>query len=466
MLFNSFEYIALLASSLGAYWLSPSLRLRQWVVLVASVYFYMSWSRIFIAMLLLMIGINWLIGKKIGQTRRRFWLVLACVFNLGLLAYFKYMNFFLENVATLMRLHDPAFHTDKLSIILPLGISFYVFELISYQVDIYRGKFEVERDPIVFAIFVLFFPHLIAGPICRAEQFMPQVHVLQGLSGTKTYNGLYMFLAGFALKCGIADGVAPFVNVIFSAPAKYSGFDNLMAVAGFGIQILCDFWGYSLMALGSALLFGYALPHNFNLPYAALSIRAFWRRWHMTLSDWLRDYLYVGLGGSRTDKAWKVQRNLALTMFLGGLWHGASWTFIVWGIIHGGALVANRWFEMANVPRLVAAVLRWPPLAWLLTMATVFVAWIFFRASHFEGAIMMLRRIVMPASSWSKTALAPAFFELLLLYLPLQWLVHITTYDRDVTALSTWKPSLASACLAAFCFVYYVDGNEFIYFQF
>lgn len=466
MLFNSIEYIILLAISLVAYWLSSSLRLRQWVVLAASIYFYMSWSKIFIVMLLAMIGINWLIGNKIGQTRQRFWLILACVINLGLLAYFKYMNFFLENVESLAKLHDPTFQAAHLSIILPLGISFYVFELISYQVDVYRAKFEHERNPVVFAIFVLFFPHLIAGPICRASQFMPQVHLLQRLDGAKIYNGLYMFLAGFALKCGIADGVAPFVNVIFAAPENYSGFDNLLATIGFGVQILCDFWGYSLMALGAALLFGFVLPHNFNLPYSALSIRDFWRRWHMTLSNWLRDYLYIALGGSRTDVAWKVQRNLALTMLLGGLWHGASWNFIIWGGIHGGALAVNRWFEMVSIPRHVGMILRWPPLAWLLTMSVVFAAWIYFRATSFGDAAMMMERIVTPVAGWGNTKLAPAFFELMLLYLPLQWLVHTTTYQRDVTTLSIWRPSLAAACLAAFSFVYYVDGNKFIYFQF
>lgn len=466
MLFNSIEYIILLAISLGVYWLSPTIRLRQYVVLASSIYFYMSWSKIFIVMLLAMIGINWLIGRKIGQTKQRFWLILACVFNLGLLAYFKYMNFFIENIESLVRLNDANYKSVQMSIILPLGISFYVFELISYQVDIYRGKFEHEDNPIVFAIFVLFFPHLIAGPICRAGQFMPQIRVLQSWNGARFYNGLYMFLAGFALKCGIADGIAPFVNVIFSAPENYSGFDNLMATIGFGIQILCDFWGYSLMALGAALLFGYTLPHNFNLPYAALSIRDFWRRWHITLSNWLRDYLYIALGGSRTDVAWKIQRNLALTMLLGGLWHGASWNFIIWGALHGGALAVNRWFEIASVPKFIGSIFRWPPLAWFLTMTVVFIAWIYFRAISSGDATLMMERIFTPTSGWNNTKLAPAFFELILLYLPLQWLVHSTTYQRDVTALHILKPVLAVAVLAAFSFVYYVDGNEFIYFQF
>lgn len=466
MLFNSIEYGVLLTLSLIGYWLCPSVRGRQWIVLAASAYFYMSWSQAFGLMLFAMIGLNWLLGQKIEHDRRRFWLVLGCVMNLGLLAYFKYMNFFLENIEAIAKLGNPDFQSSSLSIILPLGISFYVFELISYQVDVYQGKIKHEKSPVVFAIFVLFFPHLIAGPICRAGQFMPQIHILQKPDSGRFYNGLYMFLAGLALKSGLADGLAPFVNVIFKSPADYSGFDNLMASVGFGIQILCDFWGYSLMALGAALLFGYILPYNFNQPYAALSIRDFWRRWHITLSNWLRDYLYIALGGSRTNAGWKVQRNLALTMLLGGLWHGASWNFIIWGGIHGGALAINRWFDTANIPHLFKVILRWPPLAWALTMMVVFLAWIYFRAASFSDAILMIDKIITPSDNWSTTKLAPLFFELLLLYLPIQWIAHKTTYNFDISGLAIWKPAFIFAALTIFTFIYYVDGNDFIYFQF
>lgn len=466
MLFNSIDYIILLAISLSVYWLSTSLYLRHWIILGSSIYFYMSWSRVFIVMLLCMIGINWIVGKKIQKTGRRFWLIFACTVNLGLLGYFKYMNFFLENVESFVQLQDSSFHMPHFSIILPLGISFYVFELISYQADLYLKKVEHQRNPIVFAIFVLFFPHLIAGPICRAGQFMPQIQIVQSFDCVKMYNGLYMFLAGFALKSAIADGVAPFINVIFTAPENYSGFDNLMAVIGFGVQILCDFWGYSLMALGAALLFGYTLPHNFNLPYSAFSIRDFWRRWHMTLSNWLRDYLYIALGGSRTDAAWKIQRNLVLTMLLGGLWHGASWNFIIWGGIHGAALVIHRWFEITSLPKVVTVLLRSPPMAWLLTMGTVFASWIFFRASNFDEAITILERIISPASNWGETRLSPVFFELMLLYLPLQWLVHSTTFKLDMASQRLYWQIPAVTALTAFALIYYVDGNDFIYFQF
>lgn len=467
MLFNSLEYLALLIFALAAYWATPSLKIRQWVVFAASVYFYMSWSRVFVVMLLALIGINWLIGRQLAKDRRKHWLVLACIINLSLLAWFKYANFLIENALSVIGLFEPDITAPHLSIILPLGISFYVFEIISYLADIYRGKIQHERNPLVFALFVLFFPHLIAGPICRSGQFMPQVRQLQPFNTEQIYDGMYLFLAGFALKSGIADGLAPFVNTIFAAPANYSGLDNLMAAIGFGIQILCDFWGYSLMALGAALLFGYVLPPNFNAPYAALSIRDFWRRWHMTLSSWLRDYLYIALGGSRVDAAWKIQRNLVITMLLGGLWHGASWSFIIWGGIHGFALAINRWFEQtAALPAQLKALLRWPPLAWLFTMLVVYIGWVFFRAQQAEDALLMLQLITTPATGWADTHIAPVFFELLLLYLPLQWLVHRTTYEYSMAAQPFARQALATSLLTVFALVYYINGSEFIYFQF
>jgi alginate O-acetyltransferase complex protein AlgI len=466
MLFNSMEYIALLAATLVCYWLCPWLRGRQWVVLISSLYFYFSWSKAFGLMLIGVIAINWLIASRIASTRNRAWVISACVVNLLLLCYFKYMNFFLENIQAIGELYDPNYQIGLLKIILPLGISFYVFELISYHVDVYTGKFEHEKDPAVFAIFVLFFPHLIAGPICRAAQFMPQIKIKQALDLSHFYNGLYYFVAGLALKCGIADGLAPFVNVIFKNPEHYSGLDNLMSVIGFGVQILCDFWGYSLMALGAALLFGYVLPYNFNAPYSSTSIRDFWRRWHITLSNWLRDYLYIALGGSRTSAEWKTLRNLFLTMLLGGLWHGASWNFIIWGGIHGSALVVQRLFDKLHPQNVAKRFFAIPGLSWLLTMIVVFVAWIFFRAADSHSAFTTLHTILAVAPGWGQTKIAPVFYELLLIYLPLQWLVHKTTYQFDITNFRAVGCAMTFMVLAVFSYIYYVDGNDFIYFQF
>lgn len=466
MLFNSMEYIALLVATLVCYWLCPWLKGRQWVVLIGSLYFYCSWSNVFGLMLVGVIVVNWLIAGLIARTRERLWLVMACVLNLLLLCYFKYMNFFLENIQAIGELYDPNYEIGLLKIILPLGISFYVFELISYHVDVYKGKFEHEKDLTIFAIFVLFFPHLIAGPICRAGQFMPQIKVMQPLDSDRIYNGIYYFVAGLALKCGIADGLAPFINIIFKDPVQYSGLDNLMAVIGFGVQILCDFWGYSLMALGAALMFGYVLPYNFNAPYSARSIQDFWRRWHITLSNWLRDYLYIAMGGSRTSAAWKVQRNLFLTMLLGGLWHGASWNFVIWGALHGAALVAHRSFERIDPSALIRKLVALPGVAWLMTMLLVFLAWIFFRASDTHTAFSIIEKVLTLDAGWAQTKIAPVFYELLLLYLPLQWLVHKTTYETDITNFRAVSAAVTFTVLTLFSYIYYVDGNDFIYFQF
>ena len=466
MLFNSMEYIALLAATLACYWLCPSLKGRQWIVLIASLYFYFSWSKAFGLMLVGVIAVNWLIASRIASTRNRMWLVASCVLNILLLCYFKYMNFFLENIQAAGELYDPDFQIGLLKIILPLGISFYVFELISYHVDVYTGKFEHVKNPVIFAIFVLFFPHLIAGPICRAAQFLPQIQLKQVFDPAQAYNGLYYFVAGLALKCGIADGLSPYVNIIFEAPEKYSGLDNFMAVIGFGVQILCDFWGYSLMALGAALLFGYVLPYNFNAPYSSNSIKEFWRRWHITLSNWLRDYLYIAMGGSRTTAEWKTHRNLFLTMLLGGLWHGASWNFIIWGGIHGAALVGQRLYEKIQPTALVRRIFQVPGLSWLMTMAVVFLAWIFFRAADTHTAFKIITHIGSFSAGWAQTKIDAVFYELLLIYVPLQWLIHKTTYQMDITTFKAVSCALTFSALAVFSYIYYVDGNDFIYFQF
>lgn len=465
MLFNSLDYIALLAVSLLFYWLSPSLRLRQLIVFVASVAFYVSWSQAFMLMLLILIGINWLLGWQVSRHRSRLWIGIACILNLGLLAWFKYANFFAANIAWLGQEAGWMEAAPHWQMILPLGISFFMFEIISYLVDIQRGKIAHERNPLIFANFILFFPHLIAGPICRAGQLMPQLRTYQSLKLDNIYNGLYLFLCGLVLKVAIADGLAPFVNVIFKAPANYSGLENSLGAIGFGIQILCDFWGYSLMALGSGLLFGYALPPNFNAPYAATSIRTFWHRWHMTLSSWLRDYLYIPLGGSRVDRAWKIQRNLFITMLLGGLWHGANWTFIIWGALHGTALIINHTFEKW-LPQGATRLFRWPPVGWLLTMLVAFTGWIFFRAWQLDDALLTISQIVTPAANWLDMRIRPVFFELLLLFVGLNWLIHRTTYGYDMALARPVKQMAMVALLTLVAFIYYVDSIDFIYFQF
>ena len=311
----------------------------------------------------------------------------------------------------------------------------------------------------------MFFPHLIAGPICRTAQIIPQIKTIQVISFSAFYKGALIFLGGFVLKTGIADGIAPYVNVIFDNPTNYSGSDNLFGVIGFGVQILGDFWGYSLMAIGSGYFFGIVLPINFNAPYFALSIQDFWRRWHITLSNWLRDYLYISLGGSKNQSEWKIYRNLTITMLLGGLWHGASWNFVIWGGIHGVALAVHRFWSKATFHEALQNLYGYKLLAWFITMIVVFGSWIFFRAKDFDSAIQIITAIISPSQGWADLSIALHFFELIGLFV----IVHyISRYFESITEerFGTMKTNLFLLFMSYLAAAYYVDGNDFIYFQF
>ncbi|MGR9433835.1 MBOAT family O-acyltransferase [Rhizobium leguminosarum] len=466
MLFNSEGYGILLALALLAYWSTKSVPLRQVIVFIASVVFYIQWSFLFVFLLLGLIILNWVITVGVYPRNSRLGLWLVVLANLGILFSFKYLSFFVDNVVDGLQLIGIAVESPRIPALLPLGISFYVFELISYAVDLYNKKMVAERNPLKLSIFVLFFPHLIAGPICRANQFMPQIGTLQKLSSDLIVTGAYLFVTGFALKCGIADGIAPYVNTTFANPDNYGGLDNLLAVVGFGVQIFCDFWGYSLMALGAAKLFGYDLPSNFNSPYTARSIQQFWRRWHITLSNWLRDYLYIPLGGSRDLSNFKITRNLMITMLLGGLWHGASYNFVIWGGIHGLALSVNRYYHLVRLPSGVKAVFSWGPMSWILTMAVVFFSWIFFRAPTLSEALMVVSNIFRFGAGYMQTRLDGVFFELLVMFVILYFIANKTTNSQPITHYSTRNQLLLFSTMFVFSLIYYVDGAQFIYFQF
>jgi alginate O-acetyltransferase complex protein AlgI len=465
MLFNSLQYIYLLLATVPIFWLSKNQKIRQLILFFASIYFYMSWSRVFVFLLLGMVVVNWIIGNILGRSKKAEVLWVGIIFNLAILGFFKYINFFIENILSLyfFAAHSsaPALPGPYISIILPLGISFFVFEFISYLVDIYKNKITPESNIIVFSLFVMFFPHLIAGPICRAEQFIPQVKTRAIFSYEKMYKGCYLFLCGFVLKSAVADGIAPYVNIIFASPQSYSGIDNALSVIGFGIQIFTDFFGYSLMALGAALFYGISLPINFNAPYIALSIQDFWRRWHITLSNWLRDYLYISLGGNRSETKLKIQRNLIVTMLLGGLWHGASWNFIIWGLIHGIALAVNRWWAQINFALKTSFVYK--TFSWFLTMSVVFIAWIFFRAKSFSASIDIIENII--RGSWISSKLPSAFYELLIIFLLTHIIIH-RTINVDIALIRTYKFVFSVLFLCFLSVVYYVNGSDFIYFQF
>ncbi|GDX51553.1 alginate O-acetyltransferase [Bacteroidota bacterium] len=354
-----------------------------------SLYFYYKCGGLFFLLLILSTVIDYTIANFIYKSNskrdRTAWLVLSLVINLGFLAYFKYTNFLL-GIANDLQLGN----FQVVDIVLPVGISFYTFQVLSYTIDVYRGLLKPAKNIFDFGFYISFFPHLVAGPIVRASLFLPQIHTDIKITKDDRAAAVFLILTGLFKKAVISDYISVnFVDRVFDAPALYTGFENLMAVYGYAMQIYCDFSGYSDMAIGVALLLGYRLGINFNQPYQSSSITEFWRRWHISLSSWLRDYLYVPLGGNRKGKL-RQYVNLFITMLLGGLWHGASWNFVFWGFLHGVALAIDKLFRtIVNVPK--TFLMR--ALGVLLTFHFVSFCWIFFRAQDFATATEMLSRI-------------------------------------------------------------------------
>jgi alginate O-acetyltransferase complex protein AlgI len=327
------------------------LRARSWkyrFLLAASWFFYMSWSPWYIGVLLFTTVVDYYSGLLIAgaatERGRRFWLTVSIVSNLGFLAVFKYTDFLADNGIFLARLFGWEVSDRTWEIILPLGISFHTFQGISYTIDVYRKKLPAVRDFVDFALFVAFFPQLVAGPIVRAIEFLPQMVTPPKVTGDRIIEGLHWFLIGLFKKLVIADRLAAFVDPVFAAPALYDGAAHVWATLAYAGQIYCDFSGYSDLAIGCAKWFGFELPVNFNFPYLATDIADFWRRWHVSLSTWLRDYLYISMGGSRQGSA-RTYLNLLVTMTLCGLWHGANFHYILWGFYNGLLLIVHRLWD-------------------------------------------------------------------------------------------------------------------------
>jgi D-alanyl-lipoteichoic acid acyltransferase DltB (MBOAT superfamily) len=342
---------------------------------------------------------DYVVGVKLEDTRhptaRKAWLMVSVCANIGVLLYFKYFNFFILSASSFLAWVGLPASLHTLQIILPYGVSFYTFQSLSYSIEVYRGHLKAERNPLDLAFFIAFFPQLVAGPIVRAMTFLPQTKSTRSFANVDVRAALVLFMTGFVKKACVADGVAPYVDQYFGDPGKYNATSAWVAVLFYAVQIYCDFSGYTDMAIAAARLLGYELTVNFNFPYFADSITDFWRRWHISLSTWLRDYLYISLGGNRGSKLF-VYRNLLLTMFLGGLWHGARWTFAIWGAIHGLALIVHReWLRLRGVERKregqiaeeqaiarrSAYGLAGKVLAVAFTFYWICITWIFFRAA-------------------------------------------------------------------------------------
>jgi len=393
MIFTELKFLGFFLVVFAVHWAIPSRRGRHAFLFVASYVFYGAWDVRFLGLIMLSTAVDYTAGRlleRIEDTRRRK-LVVACSLtaNLGLLGIFKYFNFFADSFVTLLHALGVEANHTTLHVILPVGISFYTFQSISYTVDVYRRKLAPERDLLTFATFVAFFPQLVAGPIVRAVDFLPQMATPRRLEDVAWRPMLVLFLTGFVKKAVLSDNLAPYVDAFFAHPADFDGLSHWLATMLYATQIYCDFSGYTDMAFATAGLLGYHLCQNFNYPYLATSPRDFWRRWHMSLSTWLRDYLYFSLGGSRVSRV-RVLINLMVTMLLGGLWHGAAWTFVVWGALHGLALVGDHVWRGQLGPHPAEPSAAGKFFGWLVTMFLVLVAWVFFRAPDYATARLVL----------------------------------------------------------------------------
>jgi alginate O-acetyltransferase complex protein AlgI len=437
---------------------------------LASCGFYMSWNPWLITLILFSASVDYIVALRLVTVRstalRRSLLILSISTNLGLLAFFKYTNFLLSSTHSLLGwlgfTHDARF----LHIVLPLGISFYTFETISYVVDVYHGRFPPVRNLVDYALYIMFFPHLLAGPIVRPADFLPQVGRRKHFSWNRSLLGAQCFLVGLFKKAVLADHLAAVIDPVFAQPSEFASSAVWLAVVGYAVQIYCDFSGYSDMAIGAAHALGFRLPCNFNLPYLAVNISDFWRRWHISLSTWLRDYLYIPLGGSRGGK-WATYRNLLVTMLLGGLWHGANWTFVFWGAYHGMLLALHRALGRSEAMGTRPSIFR-QPLAIAATFLSVLVGWVFFRAQSFPDAAALLARMAWPTSGQVLDLLSA---RVALACIAVALAGHLLGAWVNAKKLERWLPvpvlgAGLALSLALMQVLMPVTGKLFIYFRF
>ena len=466
MLFNSSDFLIFFAVFWTAYLLiARTLFWRNIMMVLASYVFYSWWDPRLTLLLLFTSVLDFTVGRLIAaapsNARRRFWLVTSVTLNLGVLAVFKYFNFFRESLASLLFSLGWGLHWRVWDIVLPVGISFYTFQSMSYVVDVYRRQIAAERNFVGFLGYVSFFPHLVAGPIQRGTTLLPQFSRTLFITAEDLQLGLWLAIWGLFKKVVIADNLAPLVDLVYQHRAPTAPM-ILMGTIAFGLQIYCDFSGYSDVATGISRLLGFRLTLNFNLPYVAVSLRDFWHRWHISLSTWLRDYLYFPLGGNRRTLS-RTYLNLAVTMLLGGLWHGASLTFVLWGLWHGLGLIANHAWE-----RLWGDRFRLPArLGWLTTQLFVLYGWLLFRADSLDQVIQFTRAL----NLWSVPLWwRPFLGNLLMLSAPLLIVQFWQWRTKDLNApvrLSLWPKALLQAGLVyAIIAFWQPEASPFIYFQF
>ncbi len=468
MMFTSVEFFAFWAALLVLLRTLTSESLRRNLLLCGSYLFYGWWDWRFCSLIGLSTLVDYAVSIRIEEssdrTTQKRWLALSLISNLGLLSTFKYLGFFRDSIASLM---NPAgVDIPAVEIILPVGISFYTFQTMSYSIDVYRGTLPATRNFRDFALFVSFFPQLVAGPIVRGSDFLPQLAHEHEPARGDVRAGLELFARGFLKKVMFADTLSVLVDDVYADIAMYSTTTCWLAAIAYSLQIYYDFSGYSDMAIGVARTLGYRLPVNFKHPYLSRSITEFWRRWHISLSFWLRDYLYISLGGNRRGVR-RTYINLMLTMLLGGLWHGAAWTFVVWGAVHGIALAGHKWWMGSRTADESDDVSRWrDAIGWVFTMALVVLCWVPFRAPTFEIAWSMLNKLAgidSGGATWFYTPALVAIGTAVLLHLLVAW-----RRERELVPrlMRPWQWAVALLVALTVLFHAPLDTSPFIYFQF
>ena len=460
MLFTQLEFPIFFVIVLIAAWLCRDRVTRNSLLLAASYYFYAYWDYRFCGLLILSTVVDFVVARRISQSEnqknKRSWLIVSLAVNLGVLGFFKYCNFFIDSARPL--LESIGLNGETLPIILPVGISFYTFQTLSYTIDVYRGILKPVNHFLDFALFVAFFPQLVAGPIVRARELLPQLAVVPAWSKRRFYGGAQQMLRGAVKKVLLADRLGEVVDVVFAGPDLYSGVTVWIAVLAYAGQIYYDFSGYSDIAIGAAKMLGYRFPVNFRHPYLATSMAEFWHHWHMTLSRWLRDYLYISLGGNRGGM-FNTYRNLLLTMTLGGLWHGAAWTFVLWGIWHGMALAVERYFKD------VSALRPGRIIGWAMTFGVVLIGWVLFRSGDLQTTETVLHRMatLAPGIDWYPPLAIGALACLVIEHAA--WNTRLRRAMR-LPALAWYSPIATTTMLWALLLYAPRGFRPFVYFQF
>lgn len=478
MLFNSIDFAIFLPIVFVLYWFvtARNLKLQNILVLVSSYVFYGWWDWRFLSLIVFSSFVDYFVGIGLGKSqdekRRKWLLITSVVVNLGLLGFFKYCNFFLDNFVSTFRFFGGSIDPQGLDVILPVGISFYTFQTLSYSIDVYRRKLKPTKDPIAFFAFVSFFPQLVAGPIERATNLLPQFDRKRVFHYDRAVDGLRQILWGLAKKIVIADNCAVHANDIFNNYGDYSGSTLLLGAVFFALQIYGDFSGYSDIAIGTSRLFGFNLMRNFAFPYFSRDIAEFWRRWHISLSTWFRDYVYIPLGGSQVGTV-KAIRNIFVIFIVSGFWHGANWTFVVWGGLNAAYFLPLMLMKKNRRHTNIVAegrLLPTPRQAFQIsvTFGLTLIAWVFFRADSLSHATHYLRGIF-SVSLFSHSEVFPVpVVTAVVVFIVFEWLQRHREHGLQLSG--TWMPQFLRWALyyglVMAIFLMGGDPQEFVYFQF